>query len=51
MKHLLNNLENFQGDERDVGCGKDKHGQISYNFRSLNRPGGERRFSVVVIGI
>lgn len=50
---FIKNLENVQGDERDVilfsvGYGPDKTGKISYNFGPLNREGGWRRLNVAV---
>lgn len=50
---FVKNLENVQGDERDVilfsiGYGPDKDGKISMNFGPLNNPGGERRLNVAV---
>jgi len=50
---FVKNLENVQGDERDVmifsvGYGRDANGLISMNFGPLNREGGERRLNVVV---
>lgn len=50
---FIKNLENVQGDERDiilfsVGYGPDKDGQVSMNFGPLNREGGERRLNVAV---
>lgn len=50
---FIKNLENVQGDERDVilfsiGYGPDKDGKISMNFGPLNNPGGERRLNVAV---
>lgn len=50
---FIKNLENVQGDERDVivfsiGFGKDKTGAVSMNFGPLNREGGERRLNVAV---
>ena len=47
------NLENVQGDERDiiifsVGYGKDAQGKMSMNFGPLNKEGGERRLNVAV---
>jgi superfamily I DNA and/or RNA helicase len=45
---FIKNLENVQGDERDVilfsvGYGPDSEGRVSMNFGPLNRIGGERR--------
>ena len=50
---FIKNLENVQGDERDVilfsvGYGPDKEGRVSMNFGPLNREGGERRLNVAV---
>lgn len=50
---FVKNLENVQGDERDiilfsVGYGSDKAGKVSMNFGPLNRLGGERRLNVAV---
>ncbi len=50
---FVKNLENVQGDERDVilfsvGYGPDKDGKVSMNFGPLNRDGGWRRLNVAV---
>jgi len=50
---FIKNLENVQGDERDVilfsvGYGKDREGRIFLNFGPLNREGGWRRLNVAV---
>ncbi len=50
---FVKNLENVQGDERDVilfsiGYGPDKDGKVSMNFGPLNNSGGERRLNVAV---
>ena len=50
---FIKNLENVQGDERDiilfsVGYGPDKYGKVSMNFGPLNNAGGERRLNVAV---
>jgi len=50
---FVKNLENVQGDERDVilfsvGYGADKSGRVSMNFGPLNNAGGERRLNVAV---
>ena len=50
---FVKNLENVQGDERDVilfsvGYGPDKNGHVSMNFGPLNNAGGERRLNVAV---
>ena len=49
----VKNLENVQGDERDVvyisvGYGRDETGAVSMNFGPLNREGGERRLNVLI---
>ncbi len=50
---FIKNLENVQGDERDVilfsiGYGPDKNGIVRLNFGPLNREGGWRRLNVAV---
>ncbi len=50
---FVKNLENVQGDERDViffsvGYGYDQQKQMALNFGPLNKPGGERRLNVAV---
>ncbi|HLC01086.1 MAG TPA: DUF3320 domain-containing protein, partial [Candidatus Bathyarchaeia archaeon] len=50
---FVKNLENVQGDERDVmifsvGYGHDQKGQMTLNFGPLNKAGGERRLNVAV---
>ena len=50
---FIKNLENVQGDERDVilfsiGYGPDEKGKVSMNFGPLNRDGGWRRLNVAV---
>lgn len=50
---FIKNLENVQGDERDVilfsiGYGPDKNGKVSMNFGPLNREGGWRRLNVAI---
>lgn len=50
---FIKNLENVQGDERDVILfsicyGPDKDGRVSMNFGPLNRDGGWRRLNVAV---
>jgi very-short-patch-repair endonuclease len=50
---FVKNLENVQGDERDVvffsvGYGYDQQKQMTMNFGPLNKPGGERRLNVAV---
>lgn len=48
---FVKNLENVQGDERDVilfsiGYGPDEKGKISMNFGPINKPGGGKRLNV-----
>jgi hypothetical protein len=50
---FVKNLENVQGDERDViilslGYGYDQQGQITMNFGPINKAGGERRLNVAI---
>lgn len=50
---FVKNLENVQGDERDVilfsiGYGPNQEGKVSMNFGPLNNSGGERRLNVAV---
>lgn len=50
---FVKNLENVQGDERDVilftVCyGPDRQGWVSANFGQLNREGGHRRLNVAI---
>jgi very-short-patch-repair endonuclease/DNA polymerase III delta prime subunit len=50
---FVKNLENVQGDERDVmfisvGYGKQQSGKLSMNFGPLNHKGGERRLNVLI---
>jgi len=50
---FVKNLENIQGDERDViiisvGYGRDKDNAMTMNFGPLNMDGGERRLNVAV---
>ncbi|NNE35441.1 MAG: DUF3320 domain-containing protein, partial [Rhodothermales bacterium] len=49
---FVKNLENVQGDERDVvfvsvGYGRKADGSLSHNFGPINRPGGARRLNVI----
>ncbi len=49
---FVKNLENVQGDERDVifisiGYGKDEDGYFSQNFGPVSSEGGERRLNVL----
>ena len=50
---FVKNLENIQGDERDiilfsVCYGPDERGKISMNFGPLNKEGGWRRLNVAI---
>lgn len=50
---FIKNLENVQGDERDVILfsicyGPDKIGRVAHNFGPLNQAGGWRRLNVAV---
>jgi hypothetical protein len=50
---FIKNLENVQGDERDVilmsvGYGRDSTGAVNLNFGPLNADGGERRLNVLI---
>ena len=50
---FVKNLENVQGDERDVilisiGYGKIDNAYLPMNFGPLNRDGGERRLNVLI---
>lgn len=50
---FIKNLENVQGDERDIilfsiGYAPDEEGRMSMNFGPLNRDGGWRRLNVAV---
>ncbi len=50
---FIKNLENVQGDEREVilfsvGYGPDENGKVYMNFGPLNRDGGWRRLNVAV---
>ena len=50
---FVKNLENIQGDERDVifislGYGRTKEGFLSMSFGPLNSDGGERRLNVLI---
>jgi len=49
----VKNLENVQGDERDVifisvGYGPDASGYVAMNFGPLSAEGGERRLNVLI---
>lgn len=50
---FVKNLENVQGDERDVmifsiGYGPDAAGKITLNFGPINKSGGYRRLNVAI---
>ena len=50
---FIKNLENVQGDERDVifisvGYGRTASGNVSQSFGPLNSKGGERRLNVLI---
>jgi very-short-patch-repair endonuclease len=50
---FIKNLENVQGDERDVilisiGYGRNESGRVAKEFGPLNRDGGERRLNVLI---
>lgn len=50
---FVKNLENVQGDERDVifisvGYGRDVHGFLAMRFGPLSTEGGERRLNVLI---
>lgn len=50
---VVKNLENVQGDERDVMLfsitfGPDESGRVPLTFGALNRDGGERRLNVAI---
>jgi len=50
---FVKNLENVQGDERDimifsVGYGYDQQKRMTMNFGPLNKSGGERRLNVAI---
>lgn len=50
---FIKNLENVQGDERDVilisiGYGRTEDGKIPMSFGPLNNEGGERRLNVLI---
>ena len=50
---FVKNIENVQGDERDIivfsiGYGKNPEGRVSINFGTLNRQGGENRLNVAI---
>lgn len=50
---FVKNLENIQGDERDmifisIGYGRNESGRIAREFGPLNREGGHRRLNVLI---
>ena len=50
---FIKNLENIQGDERDVifisvGYGRDANGKLTQNFGPIGRDGGDRRLNVLI---
>lgn len=50
---FVKNLENVQGDERDVifisiGYGRTEDGKVPMNFGPLNNEGGEKRLNVLI---
>lgn len=50
---FVKNLENVQGDERDVifisvGYGRSADGHLTMNFGPINNEGGERRLNVLI---
>lgn len=50
---FVKNLENVQGDERDVilisvGYGLQEDGKLAQNFGPINREGGQRRLNVLI---
>jgi very-short-patch-repair endonuclease/DNA polymerase III delta prime subunit len=50
---FVKNLENIQGDERDVimisiGYGRDASGYMAMSFGPINADGGERRLNVLI---
>jgi very-short-patch-repair endonuclease len=52
-KLFIKNLENVQGDERDlilfsIAYGKDTAGRMAMNFGPLNKEGGHRRLNVAI---
>lgn len=52
-KFFVKNLENVQGDERDlilfsIAYGKDAAGRMAMNFGPLNKEGGHRRLNVAI---
>jgi hypothetical protein len=52
-KLFIKNIENVQGDERDIiifsiGYAPDKYGKMQMQFGSLNQAGGENRLNVAV---
>lgn len=53
MGLFVRNIENVQGDERDIiifstGYGRNENNRLSVNFGSLSQDGGENRLNVAV---
>lgn len=53
MGLFVRNIENVQGDERDIiifstGYGKNENNRFSVNFGSLSQDGGENRLNVAI---
>jgi primosomal replication protein N'' len=53
MGFFVKNVENVQGDERDIiifstTFGRDRHGSFRRNFGVLGQTGGERRLNVAI---
>ncbi|WLP85187.1 AAA domain-containing protein [Mycoplasma seminis] len=52
-KFFIKNIENVQGDERDIillviGFGPNAQGKVSHNFGAINQAGGYKRLNVAV---
>ncbi|MGU8740188.1 AAA domain-containing protein [Clostridium perfringens] len=50
---FVKNIENVQGDERDIiifsiGYGRNENGRVSVNFGALSQDGGENRLNVAI---
>ena len=50
---FIKNIENVQGDERDIIIlssvyGKNENGKVSQNFGPLNKDGGDKRLNVAI---
>ncbi|QNO14099.1 DUF4011 domain-containing protein [Alkalicella caledoniensis] len=53
VSFFVKNIENVQGDERDiiifsVGYARNEQGRVSVNFGSLSQDGGENRLNVAI---